>query len=120
MPTLTRLASKAKSARNLSDAIQRNRLNGANGGMHHSNSLDNEDTEFELNRTIGKSKTLNTISNNIKRMSDEETTANGKENVHIERKNNKRRRLFRRNVDNSPLWTTLTHARTITDFTTES
>lgn len=118
-PETSRSSIKAKAAHNLSEAIQRNRLtNGAN----RSNSLDNETCEFDHRQSlISKSKTLTTLSNSFRiKRTNESGTANGEKQANGERRDSKRRRLFSGTADQSPLWTTLTHARTMTDFVSES
>lgn len=104
-------------------SIRRNRFaNGSNS--FRSRSLDDDNETNRRRRSLSKSKTLNSISTSkISKII--RNYENGNENGDYQnggstRRDNKRRRLFETNADQSPLWTTLTHARTLSDFTTES
>lgn len=83
-----------------------------------SKSLDNDNNERNRHRrSLNKSKTLHYLSSSSRMM-------RISENGHICCQNgsnhNRRIRLFDMNIDQSPLWTTLTHARTLSDFSAES
>lgn len=85
-----------------------------------SKSLDNDNIERNRHRrTLNKSKTLNCLSSSS-RMIQNTGYGNGCCQNGGNNNNNRRIRLFDMNVDQSPLWTTLTHARTLSDFSAES
>lgn len=90
---------------------RRNRF--ANGSSTRSRSLDNEKTK-NRRRKLHKSQTLTSFSMKSRRSPME----NG--NGECKRGESAMLKLFNTTVDQSPLWTTLTHARTLTDFTAES
>lgn len=119
-PPSARLA-RTKTIHPLSCSVRRNRF--ANGSTSlsfssfRSRSLDSDtDRITRHRRSLSKSKTLNYISTSSKFMRNIE---NGYGQCYNGRRD-RRRRLFDTNVDQSPLWTTLTHARTLSDFTLES
>lgn len=85
----------------------------ANGSSTRSRSLDNDKNKGRR-RKLQKSQTLTSMSMKSKRSS----TENG--NGEYKRGDSAMLKLFNTTMDQSPLWTTLTHARTLTDFTAES
>lgn len=89
-----------------------------------SKSLDNDNNNIERNRhrrSLNKSKTLHYLSSNARMMRIAENGNRCCQNGgNISNNNNRRIHLFDMNVDQSPLWTTLTHARTLSDFSAES
>lgn len=99
---------------NSSCSVRRSRF-----ASFRSKSLDNDNNERNRHRrSLNKSKTLHYLSSSSRMMRNAENgngcCQNGGKN------NNRRIRLFDMNVDQSPLWTTLTHARTLSDFSAES
>lgn len=100
---------------NSSCSVRRSRF-----ATFRSKSLDNDNIERNRHRrTLNKSKTLNYLSSSS-RMIRNAGNGNGCCQNGGNNNNNKRIRLFDMNVDQSPLWTTLTHARTLSDFSAES
>lgn len=97
-------------------SVRRNRF-----ASFRSKSLDNDNNINERNRhrrSLNKSKTLHYLSGSLRTMRNMENANGCCQNGGIN--NNKRIRLFDVQVDQSPLWTTLTHARTLSDFNAES
>lgn len=92
-----------------------------NGTIIRSKSFDNikHSNSIGQRKILSKSKTLGSIAHCPKK---KRSMENGSaECLHERQRENKRRRLFRQtSIDHSPLWTTLTHARTISDFSIES
>lgn len=83
----------------------------ANGSSARSKSLDN-DKNKNRRRKLYKSQTLTSIS--VKARS--RPIENGNGHGDSRRSESARFKLFHTAVDQSPLWTTLTHARTLSDF----
>lgn len=88
-----------------------------NGSSTRSRSLDNEKSKNRC-RKLYKSQTLTSISMKAKNRHTENGNGNG--NGECRRTSTSHLKIFNMNVDQSPLWTTLTHARTLSDFTAES
>lgn len=86
-----------------------------NGSSSRSKSLDN-DKNKNRRRKLYKSQTLTSISLKARNRPIE----NGNGHGDTRRCDSARFKLFHTAVDQSPLWTTLTHARTLSDFTAES
>lgn len=115
---------------------RRNRY--TNGTLIRSHSFDNGKYDSVHGRILSKSKTLGSSSmssstsssrlrgGGSKKKRIKTLSANGSNHCSVDRLDEtrtdcKRRRLFRAsNVDQSPLWTTLTHARTMSDFVFDS
>lgn len=111
---------------------RRNRY--TNGTLIRSHSFDNGKYDSVHGKMLIKSKTLgSSMSSSSSRSRDgskktrnKTLSANGHNHCSVDRLDEtrtdcKRRRLFRAsNVDQSPLWTTLTHARTMSDFVSDS
>lgn len=98
---------------------RRNRF--ANGSIIRSKSFDNVKYGIPQRKSLNKSKTLSSISHPPKKKRCKTFPENGNADCLGEKNRDfKRRRLFQTAVDQSPLWTTLTHARTISDFSMES
>lgn len=110
-------------------SIQSHHINGCSVrrsrfASFRSKSLDN-DNNIERNRhrrSLNKSKTLHYLSSSSRMMRNAENSNGCCQNGgNINNNyNNRRIRLFDMTVDQSPLWTTLTHARTLSDFSAES
>lgn len=83
---------------------------GTNNGTHsHSNGVGREEDEFN-----SKLKQFQQIINFNKRSFD--PTAIEMEQLNEHASDSKRRKLYTIGSDRSPLWTTLTHAQTITEY----
>lgn len=114
---LTKVNEK-KSPHSLNQSIKKNRnTNGTT--IIRSKSFDNGKYGIGQRKSLNKSKTLSSFGHCPKK---KRATENGSAECLQERQqcDNKRRRIFQSNIDQSPLWITLTHARTISDFNLES
>lgn len=109
VPVVTVVAAHRKS--NRSRRHRGLRHIGTNNGRHsHSNGVGREEDEFN-----SKLKQFQQIINFNKRSFDP-TTAIEMEQLHEQASDSKRRKLYTIGSDRSPLWTTLTHAQTITEY----
>lgn len=101
--------------------VSKRRNRNCNGTITRSYSFDNGKCGYAHRKTLSKSKTLNSISHIPMKKRCKTLSENGSiEHMDGKHSSCKRRRLFHSTVDQSPLWTTLTHARTISDFGIES
>lgn len=101
----------------LNSIKRRNRL--GNGALVRSRSFDNGNYGNARRKSLNKSLTLTSISTEYPKK--KRCIENGSvESLNDKQQHNKRRRMFLTSVDQSPLWTTLTHARTISDFSLDS
>lgn len=132
------------SSGSVSIVVAKRRIRYTNGTLIRSHSFDNGKYDSVHGRMLSKSKTLgcstmtpssSTSRAGSKKKRNKTLSANGNLNHHhhnhqhcsvdrldeTARTDSKRRRLFHTsNIDQSPLWTTLTHARTMNDFIFDS
>lgn len=111
-----------ENAPHLISTVSKRRIRFSNGTIPRSYSFDNGKCGYVHRKSLTKSKTLSSISHVPMKKRCKTLPENGSVD-HSDEKNHgacKRRRLFQAAVDQSPLWTTLTHARTISDFSIES
>lgn len=117
------------SAGTSSDGVVKRRNRHANGILIRSHSFDNGKYNCLHGKPLSKSRTVGSGSilsrGGSKKNRNKTLSANGThcsvDRLDERRTECKRRRLFHAaNVDQSPLWTTLTHARTMSDFVFDS
>lgn len=97
--------------------IPKRRNRPANGTIIRSKSFDNGKYGIGHRKSLNKSKTLSSISYS---MTKKRCVGNGSAECLNEKHRENKRRRIQSFVDQSPLWHTLTHARTISDFSIES